>query len=128
MTAYLHLRCGDCELLIDAACVEAVDFIAGAASDSGGHRLWRERPLPVLDLTAVLGRPGESRQQLVVREGGQHCIVEVGEVLGLRQVEDMDWQPLVTVSAEAERFFDAVLATPDSGRSPLRLRRPLPWF
>lgn len=127
MKEYLHLRCGACELLVDAACVEAVDFIADAQRDSSGRRLWREQALPVLDLTVALGMAGPSRQQLVMNDAGQHCIVEVEEILDLRRVDSSEWRHFAPVTPEAQRFFDGALPLPD-GRSLLRLRQPLPWF
>ncbi|MGH8494334.1 MAG: hypothetical protein ACRERR_14705 [Moraxellaceae bacterium] len=129
MKNYLHLRCGACELLIDAACVEAVDFIADTQRDSSGRRLWRDEALPVLDLTMTLGVAGPSRQQLLLSAGecGQRCIMEVEEILDLRAVEAGEWRHFAAVTPEAHRFFDAALPMPD-GRALLRLRQPLPWF
>lgn len=128
MKDYLHLRCGACELLLDVDCVEAVGFISDdARRDSAGHRLWREQSLPVLDLTVALGMAGTSRQQLVLRDGANHCIVEVGEVLDMRKVDAADWRDFSAVTSEAERFFDRALATAD-GRCLLRLRLPLVFF
>lgn len=127
MKDYLHLRCGACELLIDAACVEAVDFISDAQRDSSGRRLWRDETLPVLDLTVALGMAGPSRQQLVIGDAGQHCIVEVEEILDLRRVEFSEWRQFAPVTPEAQRFFDGALPLAD-GRCLLRLRQPLPWF
>lgn len=132
MKDYLHLRCGACELLIDAASVEAVDFIADTPRDSSGRRLWREEALPVLDLTVTLGMAGPSRQQLVLNAGaaaghsevGARHIVDVEEILDLRRVQDSEWRSFAPVTPEAQRFFDAALPLPD-GRCLLRLRWPL---
>lgn len=129
MKNYLHLRCGACELLIDALCVEAVDFIAEAQRDSSGRRLWRDEALPVLDLTVALGMAGPSRQQVVISAGecGRRCIMEVEEILDLRRVEANEWRHFAPVTPEAQRFFDGALPLAD-GRCLLRLRQPLPWF
>lgn len=127
MKEYLHLRCGACELLVDAAVVEAVDFIADAQRDSSGRRLWRGQVLPVLDLTVALGMAGPSRQQLVLSGDDQHCIVEVEEILDLRRVDENEWRHFAPVTPEAQRFFDGALPLPD-GRCLLRLRQPLPWL
>ena len=127
MKEYLHLRCGACELLVDAAVVEAVDFIADAQRDSSGRRLWRGQVLPVLDLTVALGMAGPSRQQLVLSGDDQHCIVEVEEILDLRRVDENEWRHFAPVTPEAQRFFDGALPLAD-GRCLLRLRQPLPWF
>ncbi|HEX6592608.1 MAG TPA: hypothetical protein VF050_11460, partial [Moraxellaceae bacterium] len=92
MKDYLHLRCGGCDLLLDVDCVEAVDFLDDDRRDSQGHRLWRGQSLPVLDLTAALGLTlgvaGRNAQQLVLREGEARCIVEVGEILDFRPVDE----------------------------------------
>lgn len=127
MKEYLHLRCGACELLVDAAVVEAVDFIADAQGDSSGRRLWRGKVLPVLDLTVALGMAGPSRQQLVISNAGQHCIVEAEEILDLRRVDENEWRHFAPVTPEAQRFFDGALPLAD-GRCLLRLRLPLADF
>ncbi|MDQ8038714.1 MAG: chemotaxis protein CheW [Pedobacter sp.] len=129
MKEYLHLRCGSCELLMDAACVEAVDFINDTQRDSSGRRLWRDEALPVLDLTVALGMTGASRQQIVISAGecGRRCIMEVEEILDLRRVDASEWRHFAPVTPEAQRFFDGALSLPD-GRCLLRLRQPLPWF
>lgn len=123
MSAYLLLRCGDCEMLLDVDCVEEVGLV-DRAQDSSGMRQWRGMTLPVLDLVALLGVGSADRQQVVIREQGVRCIVEVEEIGRLLSVDARSWQAFPAITPEAERFFDAALAE-ENGRCLLRLRRPL---
>jgi hypothetical protein len=133
MSLYLHLRCGDCELLLHVDSVEEVGFVGDDPVDGNDHeqgsgmRRWRDGLLPFFRLGTVLGHGGGGRQQVVVNDEGQRCLVEVDVVLDLLPVDDHEWRSFPAVTPQARDFFDAALPQ-DDGRCLLRLRRPLAWL
>ncbi|MDP2229296.1 MAG: chemotaxis protein CheW [Moraxellaceae bacterium] len=124
-TSWLALRCGAVRLLLPADRVEAVGFVADVDAVDG-HWSWRGRLLPVQDFCLRLGQGGPATQWVVVASDDRACVVTVDEVIGLREIAPIDWQPFTAVTAEAASHFDSVLA--DAHGSLLRLRQPFAFL
>lgn len=132
MSQYLDFRCGPYRLLLSLRhVVEIADAPMPGTSAAGNasRRAWRERTLPLCNLTVHLGSapPERSLQIVILRDRDELEILDVDAVLGLSEVSDAEFASIAGLDPSLQALVDAVSPDPAGGSCRLRLRHPFAW-
>ena len=129
MAIYLQVRAGPLQLLVDALGVHEVlslDYLA--VGGQGGHVEWRKQVLNAVAVHTFFGQTQGERLMGVVysaTEGDEPLMLEVDEVVGLRNITPAQWLPMPRLPDATKVFFDALIGDLNSDAQVYRLRRPL---
>ena len=122
MTARLRVVAGGHELLLDSARVQRVSTVAAGSAEPVA---WEGRPVPVIDLAALLGDGASSagsRVIIVFGDGAEAIGLAVDAVKGLVQLQPNGVAALPPLSPRFALLFDGIAVEPVEGRHPLCLR------
>lgn len=129
MAIYLQVRAGNLQLLVDALGVHEIlsleDLPVGG---QGEHVEWREQVINSIAVHTFFKQSQGERLMGVVyssAEGNQPMMLEVDEVIGLRNIGSNDWLPMPRLPTETLVFFDALIKDLKSDAQVYRLKRPL---
>jgi hypothetical protein len=129
MAIYLQVRAGPLQLLVDALGVHEVLSLGElAVGGQGGHIEWRKQVLNSVALHTFFGQIQGERLMGVVysaTEGDPPLMLEVDEVVGLRNITPAQWLPMPRLPDATRVFFDALIDDLNSAAQVYRLRRPL---
>ncbi|MFZ5723476.1 MAG: chemotaxis protein CheW [Pseudomonadota bacterium] len=121
---YLVFRAAGGEWLL--AMRHVVEVGLPDADDTGAHRRWRDRVLPVRDMNGQLGgtaAAGTALHQIVVQGADDLEVLAVEEIVGLQTVAADALVPFAPTDARTAACVDRALPRTD-GRCALRLRWP----
>lgn len=124
MAIYLQVRAGPIQLLLDALAVHEVLSLDKTTVGAGAHCEWRDQVLQSLNLADFLGFSSPEPGMGVVfgnAEDSLPVMLQVDEVVRLRNLATKDWSPLPHVPAATRAYFDAVYLEPDSDAQVYRL-------
>lgn len=129
MAIYLQVRAGHLQLLVDALGVHEIlsleDLPVGG---QGEHVEWRQQVLKSVSVHSFFQQKHGERIMGVVysaSEGEQPMMLEVDEVVGLRNIAPHEWLPMPRLPSETMVFFDALVQDRKSDAQVYRLRRSL---
>ena len=129
MAIYLQVRAGNLQLLVDALGVHEIlslnDLPVGG---QGEHVEWRKQVLNSVPVHSFFAQEQGERVMGVVysaTEGDSPMMLEVDEIVGLRNIGPKDWLPMPRLPAETMVFFDALVDDLKTDAQVYRLRRPL---
>ena len=129
MAIYLQVRAGHLQLLVDALGVHEIlsldDLPVGG---QGEHVEWRQQILKSVPVHSFFQQAqGERIMGVVysVSEGDKPLMLEVDEVVGLRNIGPHEWLPMPRLPAETMVFFDALVQDRKTDAQVYRLRRSL---
>jgi hypothetical protein len=129
MAIYLQVRAGNLQLLVDALGVHEIlslnDLPVGG---QGEHVEWRQQVLNSVPVHAFFAQTQGERVMGVVysaTEGDSPLMLEVDEIIGLRNIGPKDWLPMPRLPSETMVFFDALVDDLKTDAQVYRLRRPL---
>jgi hypothetical protein len=129
MAIYLQVRAGPLQLLVDALGVhEVLSLDDLAVGGQGGHVEWRQQVINSVAVHTFFGQAQGQRLMGVVysvAEGEPPLMLEVDEVVGLRNITPTQWLPMPRLPQASQVFFDALIGDPGSDAQVYRLRRPL---
>lgn len=129
MAIYLQVRAGSLQLLVDALGVhEVLSLDDLAVGGQGGHVEWRNQVLNSVAVHTFFGQTQGERLMGVVysaTEGDAPLMLEVDEVVGLRNITPAQWLPMPRLPDATRVFFDALIGDLHSDAQVYRLRRPL---
>lgn len=129
MAIYLQVRAGPLQLLVDALGVhEVLSLDDLAVGGQGGHVEWRKQVLNSVAVHTFFGQTQGERLMGVVysaTEGDEPLMLEVDEVVGLRNITPAQWLPMPRLPDATRVFFDALIDDLHSDAQVYRLRRPL---
>ena len=129
MAIYLQVRAGKLQLLVDALGVHEILSLSDLpVGGQGEHVEWRQQVLNSVPVHAFFAQNQGERVMGVVysaTEGAQPMMLEVDEVVGLRNIGPADWLPMPRLPSETAIFFDALVNDLKSESQVYRLRRPL---
>lgn len=128
MAMFLQIRTGGLYLMVDALRVHEVLGLEGLVAGAQGHAQWRGQVLNCVDLGDFFRLPHAQPQMAVVynpARTGDPLVLQVEEVLGLRNLEGRQWGQLPQLPAPIEQFFDAVWLETEHSRQSFRLRYPI---
>jgi len=129
MAIYLQVRAGNLQLLVDALGVHEILSLSDLpVGGQGEHVEWRQQVLNSVPVHAFFAQNQGERVMGVVysaTEGVQPMMLEVDEVVGLRNIGPADWLPMPRLPSETTIFFDALVNDLKSESQVYRLRRPL---
>jgi chemotaxis signal transduction protein len=124
MAIYLQVRAGPVQLLLDALAVHEVLSLEKTASGAGAHCEWRDQVLAGLNLAEFLGFSSPAPGMGVVfgsTEAELPVMLQVDEVVRLRNLSPTDWHPLPHVPVATRAYFDAVFLDSDGQTQIYRL-------
>jgi hypothetical protein len=129
MAIYLQVRAGNLQLLVDALGVHEIlslnDLPVGG---QGEHVEWRKQVLNTVPVHSFFAQEQGERVMGVVyssTEGDSPLMLEVDEIIGLRNIGPKDWLPMPRLPSETMVFFDALVNDLKTDAQVYRLRRPL---
>ena len=129
MAIYLQVRAGNLQLLVDALGVHEIlslnDLPVGG---QGEHVEWRQQVLNSVPVHSFFAQEQGERVMGVVysaTEGDSPLMLEVDEIIGLRNIGPKDWLPMPRLPSETMVFFDALVDDLKTDAQVYRLRRPL---
>lgn len=129
MAIYLQVRAGNLQLLVDALGVHEIlslnDLPVGG---QGEHLEWRKQVLNSVPVHSFFAQEQGERVMGVVysaTEGDAPMMLEVDEIVGLRNIGPKDWLPMPRLPSETMVFFDALVDDLKTDAQVYRLRRPL---
>jgi hypothetical protein len=129
MAIYLQVRAGNLQLLVDALGVHEIlslnDLPVGG---QGEHVEWRQQVLNSVPVHSFFAQAQGERVMGVVysaTEGDSPLMLEVDEIIGLRNIGPKDWLPMPRLPSETMVFFDALVDDLKTDAQVYRLRRPL---
>jgi hypothetical protein len=129
MAIYLQVRAGNLQLLVDALGVHEIlslnDLPVGG---QGEHVEWRQQVLNSVPVHSFFAQTQGERVMGVVysaTEGDSPLMLEVDEIIGLRNIGPKDWLPMPRLPSETMVFFDALVDDLKTDAQVYRLRRPL---
>jgi hypothetical protein len=129
MAIYLQVRAGNLQLLVDALGVHEIlslnDLPVGG---QGEHVEWRQQILNSVPVHSFFAQTQGERVMGVVysaTEGDSPLMLEVDEIIGLRNIGPKDWLPMPRLPSETMVFFDALVDDLKTDAQVYRLRRPL---
>ena len=132
MSQYLQVKVADIHVLLPTLHVHEVMRLADLASRTEVHVDWRDRVIPLIDLGQVLGRErlNDKRHYGVVyspldNRDEPPIMLQVDEVLGLREPKAQDWRPLPGIQTRAQELIDLVWVENSPERHSYRLRHPV---
>jgi hypothetical protein len=129
MAIYLQVRAGPLHLLVDALGVHEVLSLGDlAVGGQGGHIEWRHQVINAVAVHTFFGQEKGQRLMGVVysaTEGETPLMLEVDEVVGLRNITANQWLPMPRLPQASQVFFDALIGDLASDVQVYRLRRPL---
>lgn len=128
MAIFLQVRASSLHLMLDALHVHEVLGLDTLAEAARQHVQWRNDVLAAVDVARLLEVPRSQPGMGVVYspdDGPVPVMLLVDEVLGLRNLQDQDWNELPRVPLHTAQFFDKVWIEPDAQRQSLRLRHPI---
>jgi hypothetical protein len=124
MAIYLQVRAGPVQILLDALAVHEVLALDKRNQGAGDHCEWRNAVLEVLNLAEFLGFSAPEPAMGVVFGASQDAVpvmLQVSEVVCLRNLSVADWHPLPHVPAATRSYFDAVFLDSDGSTQVYRL-------
>lgn len=129
MAIYLQVRAGDLQLLVDALGVHEILSLGDLpVGGQGEHVEWRQQVLNSVAVHSFFAQVQGERLMGVVystTEGDAPLMLEVDEIIGLRNIGPKDWLPMPRLPQETMVFFDALVNDLKSDAQVYRLRRPL---
>lgn len=129
MPIYLQVRAGNLQLLVDALGVHEILSLSDLpVGGQGEHVEWRQQVLNSVPVHSFFAQDQGERVMGVVysaTEGDTPMMLEVDEVVGLRNIGKMDWLPMPRLPSETVVFFDALVNDLKTDAQVYRLRRPL---
>jgi hypothetical protein len=129
MSIYLQVRAGQLHILVDALGVHEVLSLEDlAVGGQGGHIEWRKQVLNSVTVHSFFGQAQGERLMGVVysaADGDAPLMLEVDEVVGLRNITPTQWTPMPRLPDATRVFFDALIGDLNSDAQVYRLRRPL---
>lgn len=129
MAIYLQVRAGDLQLLVDALGVHEILSLGDLpVGGQGEHVEWRQQVLNSVAVHSFFAQVQGERLMGVVystTEGDAPLMLEVDEIIGLRNIGPSDWLPMPRLPQETMVFFDALVNDLKSDAQVYRLRRPL---
>ena len=129
MPIYLQVRSGNLQLLVDALGVhEILSLSELPVGGQGEHVEWRQQVLNSVPVHSFFAQEQGERVMGVVysaTEGDIPMMLEVDEVIGLRNIGQQDWLPMPRLPSETVVFFDALVNDLKTDAQVYRLRRPL---
>ena len=129
MAIYLQVRAGNLQLLVDALGVhEILSLDALPVGGQGEHVEWRQQVLNSVPVHSFFAQDQGERVMGVVysaSEGAPPVMLEVDEVVGLRNIGPADWLPMPRLPHETMVFFDALVQDLKTDSQVYRLKRPL---
>jgi len=129
MAIYLQVRAGDLQLLVDALGVHEILSLGDLpVGGQGEHVEWRQQVLNSVAVHSFFAQVQGDRLMGVVystTEGDAPLMLEVDEIIGLRNIGPNDWLPMPRLPQETMVFFDALVNDLKSDAQVYRLRRPL---
>lgn len=129
MAIYLQVRAGDLQLLVDALGVHEILSLGDLpVGGQGEHVEWRQQVLNSVAVHSFFAQVQGERLMGVVystTEGDAPLMLEVDEIIGLRNIGPNDWLPMPRLPQETMVFFDALVNDLKSDAQVYRLRRPL---
>ncbi len=130
MSQYLQVRVADVHVLLPALQVHEVLGLDAGLTQTDVHVAWRDQVIGLMDLGELLERSPRTRRPYGVvysfsdDEAEPVVMLQIDEVLGLRQPSEREWRPLPFVPSRAQTLFDAVWSESDGQRHSYRLRHP----
>jgi len=124
MAIYLQVRAGPVHVLLDALAVHEVLSLDKLNSGAGDHCEWRNTVLKALNLAAFLGFDASKPDMGVVFGSDQVALpvmLQVDEVIRLRDLRPADWSPLPHVPMATRQYFDAIYLDADGVTQVYRL-------
>lgn len=129
MAIYLQVRAGTLQLLVDALGVhEILSLDTLPVGGQGEHVEWRKQVLNSVAVHSFFAQAQGARVMGVVysvADGEAPVMLEVDEVVGLRNIGPSDWLPMPRLPTETMVFFDALVQDLRSDAQVYRLKRPL---
>lgn len=129
MAIYLQVRAGNLQILVDALGVhEILSLNELPVGGQGEHVEWRKQVLNSVPVHSFFAQEQGERVMGVVysaTEGDTPLMLEVDEVVGLRNIGHADWLPMPRLPSETMVFFDALVDDLKTDAQVYRLKRPL---
>jgi chemotaxis signal transduction protein len=131
MSQYLQVKVADVHVLLPTLHVHEVMRLDDLLTQGTAHVDWRNRVIALMDLGQVLGRTATAlkRHYGVVYSSTENAddppvMLQVDEVLGLREPKAQDWRPLPDIQTRAQLLLDAVWVESAHDRHSYRMRHP----
>ena len=124
MAIYLQVRAGPVHVLLDALAVHEVLSLDKLNSGAGDHCEWRHSVLKALNLAAFMGFDSSKPDMGVVFGSDPAALpvmLQVDEVIRLRDLRPADWSPLPHVPMATRQYFDAIYLDADGVTQVYRL-------
>ena len=129
MAIYLQVRAGNLQLLVDALGVHEILSLSDLpVGGQGEHVEWRQQVLNSVPVHTFFAQEQGERNMGVVysaSDGVSPMMLEVDEIVGLRNIGPQEWLPMPRLPAETMVFFDALVDDLKTDAQVYRLRRPL---
>jgi hypothetical protein len=129
MAIFLQVRAGKLQLLVDALGVHEILSLSDLpVGGQGEHVEWRKQVLNSVPVHSFFVQEQGERSMGVVysaSDGVVPLMLEVDEVIGLRNIGPKDWLPMPRLPLETMVFFDALVNDLKTEAQVFRLKRPL---
>lgn len=130
MSQYLQVKVADVHVLLAALNVHEVMRVDDLVTQADAHVDWRDRIIAFRDLGHVLGRNSSPQRRhygvvySCTDDGAEPVMLQVDEVLGLREPKADEWRPLPGIQTRAQVLLDGVWTETATQRNSYRLRHP----
>lgn len=125
---FLLVRAAGVHLLLDCAGILEIVEVETLASSERGFLEWREQvvaSIPVAQFFGLGDTPGRLGIAYRPADDQPPVLLQVCEVLWLREINRSAWIPVPSLPVESARYFDAIAQIDGSVHQAYRLRRPL---